>query len=88
MGRAPVIHDLMAAFTVYGFLDADPPEQLKSLRRQAFAEISSHHHYLERRNVVDRVSEEVLRKTPSEIEQLYRSDWSRLLDTETAGEHS
>lgn len=79
LGRAPVIHDLMAAFTVYGFLDANPPSELQALRQEAFAEISSHHHYLDRRHVVDRVPDDVLRKTPAELEQLYRADWTQLL---------
>jgi hypothetical protein len=79
---------LTAAFTVYGFLDADPPEKLRALRRQVFAEISSHHHYLERRHVVDLVPDDVLRKSPSELEELYRSDWTRLLEADTAGDNS
>jgi hypothetical protein len=79
LGRAPVVHDLMAAFTVYGFLDANPPEELKALRRKAFAEIAGHHHYLERRRVVDMVPDDMLRKSPAELEQLYRSDWTHLV---------
>lgn len=80
MGRAPVIHDLTAAFTIYGFFDADPPAELAALRRESFAEIRSHHHYLERRHVVDRVPDDVLTRSHTEIEQLYRSDWSQLLE--------
>ena len=90
MGRAPVVHDLTAAFTVYGFLDANPPEELQELRRSAFAEIASNHHYLERRLVVDRVPDDVLRKSPAELAELYKSDWRRLLadDDAEAGDHS
>ncbi|MDH3293711.1 MAG: hypothetical protein OER95_05265 [Acidimicrobiia bacterium] len=88
LGRAPVIHDLLAAFTVYGFLDPNPPSELQALRRETFAEISSHHHYLERRHVVDRVPEEMLRRSPAELMQLYRSDWTKLvgLDPESAAD--
>ncbi len=79
MGRGPVVHDLTAAFTVFGFLDADPPAELVRWRKKAFAEIASHHHYLERRELVDQVPAELLTKPHAEIEQLYRADWRRLL---------
>ena len=79
LGRAPVIHDLTAAFTIFGFLDADPPAELANWRREAFAEIGSHHHYLERREVVDLVPDELLKRSHGEIERLYRSDWRELL---------
>ncbi len=78
-GRAPVIHDLTAAFTIFGFLDADPPRDLIEWRRSAFAEISSHHHYLERRELIDLVPEELLTRPHGEIEQLYRADWRQFL---------
>lgn len=79
LGRAPVVHDLTSAFTIFGFLDADPPADLSTWRREAFAEIASHHHYLERRELVDQVPDDLLRKPHGEIEQLYRSDWRQLL---------
>ena len=79
LGRAPVVHDLTAAFTIFGFLDPDPPQELAVWRRDAFAEIASHHHYLERRELVDRVPEELLTKPHGEIQNLYRSDWRQLI---------
>lgn len=79
LGRAPVVHDLTAAFTIFGFLDANPPSELATWRRDAFAEIASHHHYLERRELVDRVPDDLLRKPHGEIEQLYRADWRQFL---------
>ncbi len=75
MGRAPVIHDLTAAFTIYGFMDPKPDRELVELRSQAFAEVASHHHYFERRHLVDQVEEEVLRKSHAEIAELYKSNW-------------
>jgi hypothetical protein len=75
-GRAPMIHDLTVAFTMYGFLDADPPAELADDRRELFAEIDSHHHYFERRDVVDRVSEEWLRKPHAAVIDQYQSDWT------------
>ncbi len=77
-GRAPVVHDLTAAFTIYGFLDSDPPEELVEQRTELFAEIKSNHHYMERRHVVDIVSEEALMTSHETIEAQYKSDWSQL----------
>ena len=34
-GRAPVIHDLRIAFTIWGFLDPTPPAELVAVRRPA-----------------------------------------------------
>ena len=75
-GRAPVVHDLTAAFTIYGFLDADPPAELVETRTELFAEVSNDHHYFERRQVVDRVDEDWLRKTHGVIETQYAADWT------------
>ena len=74
-GRAPVIHDLTVAFTIYGFLDASPEAELADTRRKLFAEIDSHHHYFERRQVVDRVDEEWLRQSHTAVADQYQSDW-------------
>ncbi len=49
-GRAPVIHDLRIAFTIWGYLDAAPPAELVELRRPLFEGVAnSLHHYEERR---------------------------------------
>lgn len=82
-GRAPVIYDLTAAFTVFGFLDASAPADLRRLRKPLFAEVASPHHYMQRRAIPDMVPEEVLRKLHTEIESQYRSDWTSnlILDT-------
>lgn len=77
-GRAPVIHDLTAAFTIFGFLDADPAEELVEARRKHFAEVRSHHHYAERRGLVDFVETAMLRKPHTEIAAQYKADWRRL----------
>ena len=87
MGRAPVVHDLTAAFTIFGFLDADPPSDLADWRRRALAEIASHHHYLERRELVDRVPNEMLTKPHGEIERAYRANWRQLIDVDDHGDH-
>ncbi len=79
-GRAPVVHDLTAAFTIYGFLDANPPAELAAERSELFAEVKSTHHYSERRHLVDRVSEEALMTSHETIAAQYQSDWRQLFD--------
>lgn len=78
-GRAPVIHDLTVAFTTYGFLDANPAPELVELREDIFAEVRSSHHYSERRELVDRVPDDVLKRTPDEVSRLYTKNWRRVI---------
>ncbi len=75
-GRAPVVHDLTAAFTVWGFLDPAPPEELVELRERLFPQVASAHHYVERRQIVDRVSAEVLLRTHAAVIDDYGRDWT------------
>ena len=72
-GRAPVIHDLTLAFTIWGFLDDDPDPALVDVRKELFA--SAGHHYAERRAVVDMVPEATLRLTPTQAADAYAADW-------------
>jgi hypothetical protein len=65
-GRAPVIHDLTLALNLWGYL-AQAPEALVALRRESFAGVASSHHYTECRAIVDNVSDDVLRMTPSAV---------------------
>lgn len=74
-GRAPVIHDLTAAFTIFGFLDPSPPAELVALREELFAEVASAHHYPERRYLVDLVPDEALARPHDAIAAAYRADW-------------
>ena len=47
-GRAPVIHDLTIAFTIWGFLDPSPPPDLVARRRKLFEGVRwADHHYRE-----------------------------------------
>ncbi len=78
-GRGPVVHDLTAAFTVYGFLDEDPAGDLVELREEIFSQIKSNHHYFERREVVDLVTEDALRQGHDQIAVSYGVDWHRNL---------
>jgi hypothetical protein len=77
-GRAPVVHDMTVALTVWGFLGDAPPD-LIAFRQPLFAEVASPYHYPEQRRVVDLVPDDVLRRTPDEIAEAHRSDWRSLL---------
>jgi len=73
--RAPVVHDLRIAYTLFGFLDEAPAAELVELRKELFAEVHFSFHYFERRAIVDLVSEDVLKQTPDEVAMRYRDDW-------------
>lgn len=75
LGRAPVIHDLRVAATLFGFLDPSPDRELVELRHHLFEEVSHFHHYMELRRLVDMVPASVLRGTPAEVTDRYRSGW-------------
>lgn len=77
-GRAPVVHDLTIALTLWGFL-GDAPEDLIDVRRALFEEVSHPHHYPGLRRIVDVVPEAALRMTPAEVTQAHRADWRSLL---------
>lgn len=72
-GRAPVIHDLTLAFTIWGFLDESPDPALVDLRRERFA--AAAHHYAEQRDIVDLVPEATLRLTPTQAADAHAADW-------------
>ena len=71
-GRAPVVHDLTVAFTVWGFLDPHPDPDLVERRLTMFEEVRNPHHYLEQRAIADAVPESVMRMTPAALADAYR----------------
>jgi hypothetical protein len=73
-GRAPVVHDLTAAFTIWGFLGAAEAELLR-LRRPLFEEVANPYHYMQLRRVADLVPQAVLRLSPDEIVTIAERDW-------------
>lgn len=75
-GRAPVIHDLTASFSIYGFSKSSVDSELEALRMELFPEVSSHHHYVERRQIVDLVQTDFLKKKHQEIVEICSRDWS------------
>lgn len=80
LGRAPVMHDLRIAATLFGFLDASADPELVRLRRELFEEVGHFHHYMELRRIVDMVPAEVLRQTPEQVTQRHQASWRDQLD--------
>lgn len=76
--RAPVVHDLTIAFTMWGYLGAAPAD-LVGVRRELFAGLAHPHHYSEARALVDRVPEATLRMTPAEVEAAFPAQWRTLV---------
>lgn len=83
-GRAPVSHDLTVAFTVWGFLDDDPPPDLVAIRRPLFEGARHMNSYVEQRTIADTVPDEALLKTPAAVTAAHASDWKSLLDLAAA----
>ena len=78
--RAPVVHDLDIAFTIWGFYDPQPPAELVSLRSGLFEGLRHvAHHYTEARVVADMPPESTLRMTPTEVAAAYPADWRALV---------
>jgi hypothetical protein len=65
LGRAPVIHDLELAFSLFGFLDENPPADLLPWRKRMFAGAS--HDYWDQRAIVDPIPDETLRLKPADV---------------------
>lgn len=74
-GRAPVVHDVGLAFTLWGFLSDEPPD-LVSFRTPLFQ--GAAHDYWRQREIVDRVPEETLRLSPEQVGARLES-WRDLL---------
>jgi len=78
-GRGPVVHDLTSAFTLWGFLDDSPDQELVELRERLFPQVASAHHYPERREIVDLVPAESLERPHAEIITDYQTGWRQNL---------
>ena len=79
-GRAPVVHDLTIAFTIFGFLQDAPPDELVALRQRAFDGVgNAAHHYAEGRALVDSVPEATLRMTPEQVAAAFPGRWRELV---------
>ena len=78
-GRAPVIHDLRIAFTIWGFLDTAPPAELVARRVRMFDRASDAHRYDTVRAIAEQIPESTLRLTPDEVARAYPGRWQELL---------
>jgi hypothetical protein len=77
--RAPVVHDLHLAFTVWGFYDASPPPDLLERRVELFEGVGNvNHHYAEGRLIADLVPVTTLRLTPDQAAASYPAHWREL----------
>ncbi len=83
-GRAPVIHDLHIAVTIWGFVDPAPPAELVALRRPLFEGAAEPEHYAAVRAIVDMVPDPTLRMTPADVQDAYPSRWRELLGVSDA----
>ncbi len=75
-GRAPVIHDIEIAFTLFGFLGAAPAD-LVECRRSHLAGAAHDHHRC--RSVADAVPEATLTMACSQIRASFPGAWRALL---------
>lgn len=75
-GRAPVIHDLTVAFTIWGFLEEADPELVR-LRKRYFQGVSQPHHYSERRRIADVVPASTLKLPHDQLRRIAESDPKR-----------
>jgi hypothetical protein len=72
-GRAPVVHDLTVAFTIWGYL-AEADAELVRLRSKYFRAVSNSHHYSERRRIADVVPAAALQMPVDALMRLADSD--------------
>ena len=77
-GRAPAIHDITVALTLWGYLSEAPADRI-AVRAQVFAAVASTHHYMERRAIVDAVPDEMLRLNPAAVGALVRNEPERVM---------
>ena len=78
-GRAPVVHDVGVAATVFGFHAETTDPELVELRRVAFEGVANPHRYEARRELTDLVPVAALRRTPEAVTSAHRNDWRSLL---------
>ena len=74
-GRAPVIHDMEWAFSLWGYL-GEAPDDLIEWRTQRFRGAAEH--YWDQREIVDSVRPESLRLTPAQVRERL-SLWKEML---------
>lgn len=76
-GRAPTVHDVRCAFSIFGYLEPADPD-LVELRHKLFEEVAHPNHYAERRAIVDAVPTAFLRQPHATI-LVEAADWRSVL---------
>jgi len=77
--RAPVVHDVRLAFTIWGYFDDAPPAELLERRAELFEGVGNvNHHYAEARTIADLVPESTLRMTLQQVDAFYPRAWRDL----------
>ena len=76
-GRAPIVHDLTAAYTIFGYLDERASGGLIELRRRSFAGVRHANHWLQLQRLVDAVPESTLRLLHTQVSGAV---WEELID--------
>lgn len=78
-GRAPSVHDLNLALSLWGFLSDNPPADLVAVRKELFVGVGNPvHHYKEGRAIADMVPESTLRLTPDVVAAQFATNWRAL----------
>lgn len=78
-GRAPSVHDLNLALSLWGYLSDAPPADQVAVRKELFAGVANAvHHYKEGRAIADLVPESTLRMTPQEVAAQAAQNWRSL----------
>ena len=77
-GRAPVVHDLNLALSLWGYLSDAPPADQVAVRRELFVGVGNVHHYKEGRAIVDMVPESTLRMSPERVASESPANWRSL----------
>lgn len=77
-GRAPTVHDVRCAYSIFGYLADSPDPELIAVRKTLFEEVAHPHHYAERRSIVDAVPTDFLRQPHTRILE-DADDWRSIL---------
>jgi hypothetical protein len=78
-GRAPAVHDLNLALSLWGFLSDNPPADLVAVRKELFSGVGNAvHHYKEGRAIADLVPESTLRLSPEQVAAQFATSWRQL----------
>jgi hypothetical protein len=77
-GRAPVMHDLTFALTIWGWFVETPPADLLAKRRTVFAGLRDAHHYYECRELVDMVPDTTFQLSIDQLTASTPMSWRAL----------